>query len=43
MRMNSWRENVAPWSQIRDYLLDGNEIMEREYYMLVPDEGLLDG
>ena len=41
--MKLWRENVAHWSQIRDYLLDENEIMEREYYTLVPDEGLLDG
>ena len=41
--MNSWRENVAHWSQIRDYLLDENEFTEREYYTLVPDKGLLAG
>ena len=27
--MNSWIENVAHWSQIRDYLLDVYEFMER--------------
>ena len=43
MRMNSQRENVAPWSQIRGCLLDENEFTEREYYTLVPDKGLLAG
>ena len=41
--MNSRREDVANWSQIRDYLLDENEFTEREYYTLVPDQGLLAG
>ena len=39
--MNSWRENVARWSQIRDYLVDVYEFMERECCALVPDKGLL--
>ena len=43
MRMNSRKENVTHWSQIKDYLLDENEFREREYYTLVPDKGLLAG
>ena len=29
MRMNSWRQNITHWSQIRDCLLDENEFTER--------------
>ena len=43
MRMNSQRENITHWSQIRDYLLDENEFTERECCTLVPDQGLLAG